>query len=883
MNQPSGTCYRTSSIEDAIHGEDVEVHSQGDDENADMDVFPDYGDPLTPDDPHGTHRSQHDPDPGIYVETYEGCTEAFPGGETFMDRFGHNQYAEQRRENSYFPWASRQEWSFASWLLRSRLSMAAIDSLLSLEIMRDLSLSFRSAKELRTRAETLPSGLRWVCETLTTEYPTKEPAYVFYRNPIDCLQSLLTHLLFERHISFVPRKVWTSAAKICHIYGEWLSGDRAWSMQEALPPGATLLGVVLSSDKTNISVMSGNRMAHPLLISLANIDACLRSKSSAHAYILLALLPIAKFTHGTTHIHSLLQDRLVHQALNVVLPPLKTAASVGVMMSDPRGNLPTTLTAICSACSQYPPMDYNNFLKAMRRFRLNGVVEPCWNLWPLSDPSIFLTPEVLHHFHWMFWDHDVKWCIDVTGAAELDFRFSIIQTSVGYRAFSDGISRLKQVTGRDHRAVQRYIIAAVAGSIPRKFLIAIHALLDFRYLAQAPSFTTQSLEKVASSLQEFHDHKEAIVSEGIRVDWQIPKLELLQSVVPSIRQSGAVMQWSADITEHAHIEEIKVLDRAGNNQNYNNQIVRHLDWLDKCLCFDLATYIRQHADQLGTDDESFSDSDMEEGYELDGEGYLSAYSTLTHRIPDYFSISTSLLLGNIPTAPRPYRTFATPMTGFHLATKPSLWLTVDEAGVAYQLPSLEHALATFFANRDTSFQVSQPALIKLQIWHKLRVQQLSYHSKTLLSPQTLRAVPPSAAKPHGQYDSVIISAHPESDWLGDGLAGHSISQLRMIFCPAHLDLFLAYVQHFNIVPQSNPINVNPATGMHLLRRAVRSNGQRVGEVIPLTLICSPAHLVPNFGREAHPRLTCLSSYEFSNEFWLNKYWTKELYYTLSPA
>ncbi|KAI6010124.1 hypothetical protein EDC04DRAFT_2581204 [Pisolithus marmoratus] len=844
-----------------------------------MDAFPDYGDPLNFDDPHG---SQHDPDPGIYVETYEGCTEVFPGGEMFMDRFRCDQYAEQRQENSYFPWASRQEWAFTSWLLQSHLSMVAIDCLLLLEIMRNLLLSFCSAKELRTHAEILPSGPRWVCETLMTKYPTKELAYVFYHNPIDCLQSLLSHPLFEPHISFVPRKVWTSAAKTCHMYNEWLSGDRAWSIQVR---GATLLGVVLSSDKTNISVMSGNRMAHPLLISLANIDAHLCSKSSAHAYLLLTLLPIAKFTHKTTHIHSLLQDQLVHQALNVVLSPLKTAASVGVMMSDPKGNLhySTTLAAIHSTCSQYSPTDYKNFLKAMRRFQLNGVIEPCWNSWTLSDPSIFLTPEVLHHFHWMFWDHDVKWCIDVTGAAKLDFCFSIIQTLVGYWAFSKGISRLKQVTGHDHHAVQHYIIATVAGSVPCKFLTAIHALLDFCYLAQVLSFTTWSLEKVASSLQEFHDHKEAIMSEGIRVDWQIPKLELLQSVVLSIRQSGAVMQWSADITEHAHVKEIKVPARAGNNQNYNNQIVCHLDWLDKCLRFDLATYIQQHVDQCGTDDENPSNSDAEEEYEADGEGYLSAYSTLTCRIPDYFSISASLLLRKVPSVPKPYCTFTTPMTGFHLSAKPSFQLTIDEASVAYQLPDLKHALVTFFANGDMSFQVLQCAITKLQIWRKLCVQQLSYHNKTLLSPQTLHAIPPSMAHPHGQYNSIITNIHPESDWPGDGLAGHSVSQLCLIFHLTCSDLFLTYVQHFNIVPQSNPSNVNPATSMHLLRRAVRNNGQQVGEVIPLTLICSPAHLVPNFGRGAHPCLTCLSSYEFSNKFWLNKYWAKEFYYVLSPA
>ena len=238
----------------------------------------------------------------------------------------------------------------------------------------------------------------------------------------------------------------------------------------------------------------------------------------------------------------------------------------------------------------------------------------------------------------------------------------------------------------------------------------------------------------------------------------------------------------------------------------------------------------------------------------------------------------------MPSAPRPYRTFATPTAGFHLASKPSLRLAVDEAAIAYQLPDLEHVLARFIADRGAaSFPGSQHAIPKLQIWHKLHVQGFSYHSKALLSPQTLRAIPPSTANPYGQYDSIIISVDPQSHWPRDGLAGHSVSQLRMIFRLARSDLFLAYVQHFNIVPQSNPTNVSPVTGMHLLRRAMCGNGQRVGEVIPLTDIRSPAHLVPNFGREAHSRLTRLNSNELSNEFWLNKYWTKEFYYALSPV
>ena len=105
----------------------------------------------------------------------------------------------------------------------------------------------------------------------------------------------------------------------------------------------------------------------------------------------------------------------------------------------------------------------------------------------------------------------------------------------------------------------------------------------------------------------------------------------------------------------------------------------------------------------------------------------------------------------------------------------------------------------------------------------------------------------------------------------------------MIFRPLHSDLLAVYVQCFNIVlQQQNTSNVNPGTGMHLIRCAVRSDGSRIGDVIPITQIHSPAHLIPHFGKEAHSWLTSASSYELSSNFWLNKYWTKEFYYALSP-
>ena len=79
--------------------------------------------------------------------------------------------------------------------------------------------------------------------------------------------------------------------------------------------------------------MTGNKMAHPLLLSLANIDTDICSKGSLHAHVLLALLPVVSFIHQKMHVRSLLADRLVHETLDFMLKPLKTATAVGIMIS----------------------------------------------------------------------------------------------------------------------------------------------------------------------------------------------------------------------------------------------------------------------------------------------------------------------------------------------------------------------------------------------------------------------------------------------------------------------------------------------------------------------------------------------------------------------
>ena len=109
-----------------------------------------------------------------------------------------------------------------------------------------------------------------------------------------------------------------------------------------------------------------------------------------------------------------------------------------------------------------------------------------------------------------------------------------------------------------------------------------------------------------------------------------------------------------------------------------------------------------------------------------------------------------------------------------------------------------------------------------------------------------------------------------------------VVQLRLIFRILGTDQFLTYVQRFHVTPPSAGHTTDAAaTGLHVLKHAVRNNGERIGDVLPLAHICSPVHLILRFGKTANPRLTTHTNYELSSEFWLNCYWNKQIYYCLS--
>ena len=140
---------------------------------------------------------------------------------------------------------------------------------------------------------------------------------------------------------------------------------------------------------------------------------------------------------------------------------------------------------------------------------------------------------------------------------------------IGVKHFSSGISHVKQMIGHEHRDIQCTIILMIAQSTPivmPLFVYCICSLIKFIYRAQSPTHTDHSLSEMVAALQEFHATKQSIIdaeaqhdTSGIKANFNISKLELMQSFVCNITANSTLHQYSADVSEHlltTHCKEL---------------------------------------------------------------------------------------------------------------------------------------------------------------------------------------------------------------------------------------------------------------------------------------------------------------------------------------
>lgn len=66
---------------------------------------------------------------------------------------------------------------------------------------------------------------------MPTRCPTKKPVHLFYRDPMECIESLVRSPYLANHIHYTPMRVYEAASEVMRVYSEWMTGDAAWSMQ----------------------------------------------------------------------------------------------------------------------------------------------------------------------------------------------------------------------------------------------------------------------------------------------------------------------------------------------------------------------------------------------------------------------------------------------------------------------------------------------------------------------------------------------------------------------------------------------------------------------------------------------------------------------------
>ncbi|KAI6039428.1 hypothetical protein EDC04DRAFT_2867973 [Pisolithus marmoratus] len=338
---------------------------------------------------------------------------------------------------------------------------------------------------------------------------------------------LIGNLAFCDAMVYVLEHAYADSKGTNCIYDEMWTADWWWDMQGKLPAGATVVPIILSSDKTSLSVFSGNKKAWPMYLTIGNISKdleCFKKKS-----------------------HSLAGYCLFHHAMSLLLQPLGDTGHEGKAMICTDGYLcwvHLRLAAYCLvACNKESQCLHCLFDDE----GLCTVYEPFWKDLPFTNIFTCITPDILHQLHkGVFHDHLLQWCISIIGEKEIDAHFQAMSRYPGLCHFTKGISMVSQWTGMEHKEMQRVFMGLLSGTVDDHILIVIRSLLYFIYYAQCQQHMDLSLKAMEDSLKTFHDHKH---------DFNILKIHSLQHYVSSIHALGSADGYNTD-NKHDYVEQM---------------------------------------------------------------------------------------------------------------------------------------------------------------------------------------------------------------------------------------------------------------------------------------------------------------------------------------
>lgn len=137
------------------------------------------------------------------------------------------------------------------------------------------------------------------------------------RDAADVVRFLLAHKPFEKVMHYEPVKLFRDDTCSVRVYNELHTGDWWWETQTKLPPGATVVPILISVDKTLMTMLHGDTVCWPVYLTIGNIERDVRRAHDRCGIILLGFVPIVDC--GKDSSQEGMKHKLYHSAMSYML------------------------------------------------------------------------------------------------------------------------------------------------------------------------------------------------------------------------------------------------------------------------------------------------------------------------------------------------------------------------------------------------------------------------------------------------------------------------------------------------------------------------------------------------------------------------------------